>query len=221
MFAACSCRYDGTMTELSSPVTPRVRFLGPVVRLQIQTGEVKVGERGHRVYNPAPIRPVPYLLLGPGGFVGPGADGHDILDIHHRDHPSGKWTPKNGICILFTRHYELMRARFGDHIIDGIAGESILVESDRQITVEDLQHGLAIQAAGGVALLHDLVVAPPCVEYTRFALQYPPEAHADARFKDALKFLLPGMRGFYAHYDGQPLTVRLGDQMGLPDPGSS
>jgi hypothetical protein len=169
---------------------------------------------------PTPIRPVPYLHLGPGGFTGLGVDGQDILDIHHRDHPAGKWTPKNGICILFTRHYELMRARFGDHIVDGIAGESILIESDRQISVEDVRDGVVIQTAGG-ALLHDLVVTPPCVEYTRFALRYPPGAHADARFKEALKFLLPGLRGFYAHYEGQPVTVRLGDQIGLPIPADS
>lgn len=203
------------MTELL-PAASRVIPLGSVVRLQIQTGEIKVGERGRRVYDPAPIRPVPYLRLDAGGFIGPGADGQEIRDIHHRDHPAGKWTAKNGTCILFTRHYELMRARFGDHIVDGIAGESILVESDRQITVEDLRHGLTIQTAEGMALLHDLVVAPPCVEYTRFAMRYPPEAHADARFKDALKFLLPGMRGFYARYAGHSVTVRLEDKVGLP-----
>lgn len=209
------------MAALSVAVAPRFTPLGSIVRLQIQTGEIKVGERGRRVYDPAPIRPVPYLRLSSGGFTGPGVDSQDILDIHHRDHPAGKWTPKNGICVLFTRHYELMRARFGSHITDGIAGESILVESDRQIRLEDLQHGLTIHTADGEAVLHDLVVAPPCVEYTRFALQYPPEAHADGRFKDALQFLSPGMRGFYAHYDGPPVTMRLGDRIGLPIPGNS
>lgn len=209
------------MTTRSFSVAPQSLALGSVVRLQIQTGEIKVGERGRRVYDPAPIRPVPYLQLGPGGLMGPGEDGRDILDIHHRDHPSGKWTPKKGICILFTHHYELMRARFGGHIADGIAGESILIESDRQISVEDLRHGLIIETAGGVALLRDLVVAPPCVEYTRFALRYPPEAHADIPFKDALKFLLPGMRGFYARYDGPLVTVRLGDRTGLPTSATS
>lgn len=194
--------------------------IGPIVRLQIQTGEIKVGERGRRVYDPSPIRTVPSVRLTSGGITVPGDGAPDVLDIHHRDHPAGKWGGgKNGISVLFTYHYELMRARFGPHLVDGIAAESILVESNRQITLDDLRHGLVVETAGGAAFLHDLVVAPPCVEYTRYVLHYPPEARADATFTDALKYLGPGLRGFYARYSGEPLLLRPGDRVGLPVPG--
>lgn len=199
----------------SRPVIP----IGSIVRLQIQTGEIKTGERYRRVYDPAPIRAVPCITLTPDGVTGPGSGGPDLLDIHHRDHRAGKFGGgKNGISILFTHHYELMRARFGPHVVDGIAGENILVDSDRQIRIEDLARGLLIETAGGPVYLHDLVIASPCVEYTRFVLGYPPDARADTTFRDALEFLGPGLRGFYARYSGEPQMLRPGDRVGLPIP---
>jgi hypothetical protein len=119
----------------------------------------------------------------------------------------------NGISIGFTSHYREMRERCGPHLSDGIAGENILVESDRSFALADLGQRLVIQTATG-ALVHlaELVVAAPCNEFSQFAAnqaeRLPPEA-----LKATLQFLNDGRRGFYATLASAPdgAVVRAGD----------
>src|SRR5215216_4561414 len=116
-----------------------MRFLGSIVRLQVQTVSLKVGTAPQRRYDPAGICAVPTLELNYGGVQGWTADNEPLTDVHHRDHPASKNRGgENGISLGFTSHYQEMRDRFDDHLIDGIAGENILVATDRHIDEADL-----------------------------------------------------------------------------------
>jgi hypothetical protein len=58
--------------------------------------------------------------------------------------------------------------------------------------------------------LRPVIVAAPCVEFSRYALQFPDGARPDASVTEALRFLDAGLRGFYATYEGEPTVVELG-----------
>jgi hypothetical protein len=182
-----------------------------VVRLQVQTASLKVEGKPRR-YDPAPIRVVPALQVTSGGVTGLADDGTMIADVHHADHPLSKNRKgTNGISLGFTAHYAAMRARFGDHLVDGIAGENILIEVSRRFQEDDLARGLVIEDGDGVRLvLRPIIVAAPCVEFTRFALRVPDDVRPDRTVTEALRFLDGGMRGFYAVAVGEPAQVRLG-----------
>ena len=188
-----------------------VRCIGTVVRLQVQESSLKVGVKPRR-YEPAPIQSVPVLSVSSAGVVGLAENGESIVDVHHHDHPSSKNRGGgNGISLGFTAHYLAMRQRFGPHLADGIAGENILIEVDRQFPVEDLANGVVIEGTEGRPLeLHPVIVAAPCVEFVRYALKFPDGARPDATVTEALRFLDAGMRGFYATYAGEPAVVEIG-----------
>jgi hypothetical protein len=186
-----------------------MQYVGRVIRLQIQVVGLKVGERGHRVYDPSGLRPVSEITIEPGGV-----QSGDVMDIHHASHADSKNVEgTNGVSVLFTSHYEAMRRQFGDHLTDGIAGETVLVECERQITEGDLAAGLLIRGDGARELtLQSIQVAEPCVEFTRYAMARPASGH---EVSEQLKLLRDGMRGFYAVYAGEPATVQVGDQVFL------
>lgn len=110
-----------------------MRQVGTIARLQVQQSDLKApplpGERWER-YVPAGLRPLSRCTLDEGGVTGWSEEGERILDMHHRDHPRSKYRGENGICIAFTAGYDVMRAQFGQHVADGLAGENILVRSD-------------------------------------------------------------------------------------------
>src|SRR5205814_2923647 len=91
-------------------------------------------------------------------------------------------------------HYAAMRERFGSRIELGCAGENILVETGRQLTLEDLRTGVAICTPDGVEVsrLTVLDVAHPCRPFTAWALGGLEESHV---LKDHLQFLYGGRRG--------------------------
>ena len=190
--------------------------IGQIKQVQVQRASLKAGERPYRYYDPAPLLVVDGLLLSPGGVVGLSAGGEQVIDVHHADHPTSKNVRGvNGISIGFTSHYQAMRERYGPHLTDGIAGENILVGTDRTLLLADLGARLAIQTAAGALLyLAELLVAAPCVEFSQFAArqgeQLPPEA-----LKETLQFLHDGRRGFYATLTGEPdrAIVRAGDRV--------
>lgn len=193
-------------------------YLGEIVRLQVQIASLKVGERGHRHFDPSPIRSLSSIQLSEGGVMGEDVNGEPIVDVHHRDHPVSKNSKgKNGISVLFTSHYDLMRRQFGDHIGDGIAGESILVACARQVSQDDLQRGLiVVTTQGSQAHLRDFLVAEPCVEFTGFALGGGGAEPSNREVAAALPALRAGMRGFYARFDGDATTVSIGDAVYFP-----
>jgi hypothetical protein len=188
-----------------------LRSLGRVVRLQIQQSKLKLGEKPNRYYDPAPLLAVDELTLTPEGALARSADGGSLIDVHHAAHPETRNLDRtNDLSVGFTTHYAAMRERYGLHLVDGCAGENILVETTSQVRLADLAGGLFIQpASGGLPVrLRVLRVAPPCREFSGYASRgSEPEA-----IKQALQFLDNGLRGFYCVLlNPVPVTVNVGD----------
>jgi hypothetical protein len=144
-------------------------------------------------------------------------NGETIVDVHHHDHPTSKNRGgENGISLGFTGHYLAMRQRFGQHLADGIAGENILIEANRQFHVGELAAGVVVEGTAARRLeLRPVIVAAPCVEFSRYALRFPEGARPDATVTEALRFLDAGMRGFYATYEGEPAVIEVGSRVFL------
>ena len=170
--------------------------LGRIVRLQVQTSSLKRGERPNRVYDPAPLIPVKELRLAPRGAAGITDEGEMVLDVHHADHPTSKYEPGREVSFGFTSHYAKMRARYGEGVAIGCAGENILLDSDRVYVLEDFASGLAFRSAasGATVRLVSVTVADPCVEFSRFSLGDPGASPQD--LKPVLQFLGDGVRGY-------------------------
>jgi hypothetical protein len=189
-------------------------FLGPVVRLQVQQSGLKLGDGPLKTYNPSPLREVPSLELSEDGAIGCGPGDELIVDVHNRRHPASKNAGVNAVSLGFTSHYATMRTQFGPHLADGLAGENILVEIDRTVSEEELAGGILIETPDGQSIrLERILVAEPCVPFTRYALQFQPEAPSDPTVTHALQELRHGRRGFYASYLGPSARVRPGDQV--------
>jgi hypothetical protein len=191
---------------------------GTIIRLQIQRAPLKValaqpvaGSRAkQRRYDPTPLLALPRVLLKDGGVCG--EDGQ--LDVHHPRHPAGKNADVNGVSVGFSAHYGAMRRRFGPHLSDGIAGENILVQTDRGVEEEDLRDGLIVLTRDGRRVhLTGFLVAEPCVEFTHYALRCPPDSRSTPTVTEALSFLRAGMRGYYATYRGEPVRLEVGDRV--------
>lgn len=191
-----------------------MRLLGEIVRLQVQTASLKVPGGRFRAYDPATILPVPALALDDGGACGIEANGSRIADIHHRDHPDSKYRGENPLSIGLTGHYDLIRGRFGPAIVDGIAGENMLIGHDGRIDLDDLAWGVVIERTSGERIeLEEITVAAPCVEFSRYVMGYPPDRAPDRTVTETLQFLHEGLRGFYARYTGTGATVQIGDRI--------
>ncbi len=184
--------------------------LGRVVRLQVQSAPLKSGERPDRVYGTAPIVQVEELLLTPDGAVGVDAAGARILDVHNTAHPATRYSDGNTVSFGLTSHYARMRERFGPHMVDGCAGENILVETDAPLRLSELgsRVGLCGAQSGEILEFSTIRVALPCVEFSKFAVRNQDAAPAD--LKPVLQFLDEGTRGFYvtAAREG---SIRRGD----------
>lgn len=191
-----------------------MRQIGQVKQVQIQQGPLKQGEKPHRYYDPAPLLVVEHLLLTPEGVIGVTSEGEQLIDVHHAAHPESRNAGVNGISLGFTSHYRAMRARFGAHLADGLAGENILVETDEEFLGATLGGRVGLQTwEGGVIYLEHLRVAAPCVEFSRFALDELLSVSA-AALREALLFLDRGRRGFYATLRGAiPFPLRAGDTL--------
>jgi len=194
-----------------------MREIGRIKLLQIQRAALKQGERLHTYYDPAPILGVQRLLLAPGGVIALTDDQREIMDLHHADHPmTHNSKGKNGVSLGFTTHYQAMRAQFGAHLSDGIAGENILVDTNRTFVLADLGERIIIenQQTGQRAYLTNFKVAAPCVEFTHYAINHGPSLPA-AELKAALQFLDGGRRGFYARITEQemPIVIQTGDKV--------
>jgi len=192
-----------------------MREIGLIKHVQLQRSSLKQGQRPQRYYDPAPLLVVERLLLAPGG-VSTSVGGESIIDVHHAAHPETKSRlGTNGISLGFTSHYRAMRDRYGAHLLDGCAGENILVESDHVWSLDELGATLAIECADGqLVALAGLMTAAPCVEFSRFA-HLSAEPLTSDQLRTTLQFLDGGMRGFYARLaDGQPeAEIRAGDRV--------
>lgn len=193
-----------------------MRTIGTVVRLQVQRGSLKRGEKPTRVYDPAPLLAVPALSVSPDGALGVAASDDEtwIVDIHHRMHPHTKNEDGlHGISIGFTSHYDAMREHFGDKVSVGCAGENIIAQAERRFTYDEVAGGIAILSPDGAerVRLRVLQVAHPCRPFTGWALGKTVEPE---ELKKHLQFLDNGMRGFYCAGEGTG-TVKLGDSVAV------
>jgi hypothetical protein len=187
--------------------------LGRIVRLQIQLAPLKTGEEPHRVYSPAAIREVPRLWMRPEGLVSEAPGGGFLLDVHHQAHPSSRnRRGENAISFGSLAACAEVRTRFRADLWDGIAGESVLLDGPRP-EPEALRGGVLVRKASGVEWrLRQVIPAPPCVPFAKFALGHPESPVDPAVQKEALRFLSEGRRGFYALYEGpEPVLLELGD----------
>ena len=189
--------------------------IGVVVRLQVQRASLKAGQAPRRRYDPAPLQAVPVLLVTEAGVTGIDERGDTVADVHHRDHPASKNRAGcNGVSVCFTSHYDQMRARFGPHLADGLAGENILVAADRRYENPELAPGLVVETADGeLVALEQVSVAAPCVEFARFALRFPDDLRPDRRVTEALAFLDAGTRGYYAVGPAAGAWIAVGDRV--------
>ena len=168
-----------------------------IVRLQVQRSPAKVGKAPLRCYDPASIVPVGSIAAGPQGVSGFADDGEVILDVHHQQHPQSR--DRKGVAgILFmgTGDYVALRERYGDHVTDGIAGETMLLDAPAGLAGRELPTSVTVKTAAGELELHGVRVADPCVEFSRFCLRQDISPTVDDAVKQTLRDLDGGARGY-------------------------
>lgn len=187
-----------------------MRLLGEIARLQIQRQSLTIGTGPTRYFDPAALLVVDELFLTPGGACAPAPDGSCLVDVHHAAHPFSRSRRENSLSFGFSRHYESMRARFGERFTFGCAAENIIITGAApRVTLEEVAAGIMVETANGLAALSRVIVATPCMPFAKFALGNP-DASAEA-IKSALQFLDHGVRGFYCAFAGeQTATIRCG-----------
>lgn len=184
-------------------------MLGRVVRLQVQTRPLKSGRP--RGYDPSGLHAVTHLDVSPSGVVGTTADGQRLLDCHHVEHPQTRdGKGRRGVSLLALGDYRWLRARFGAHLVDGVAGESMLIDRATPLAGLDLSAGLLV-AGQPPFRLAAVRPATPCVEFSRFCLGRSLDAgeEVDDTVRGALAELI-GHRGFIA-VAGEQGRVAVGD----------
>lgn len=187
----------------------------PIVRLQVQTDPLKPGRAPLRRYDPTPIESVPRLEVSSQGVVGLGRGLGRLLDVHHVDHPATR-DPRGrgGVSIMGTGDYAALRARYGEHLVEGIAGETILVEAPDGLAGLAMPDAITVRTAAGPLVLQQVRVAEPCVEFARFCLRQEPSATVGDDIKQALVDLGDGARGYRAVAAGEGVLA-LGDVVDL------
>lgn len=174
----------------------------PILRLQIQLRPLKPGRAPLRSYRPEAIRSVQRVHITPRGCEGEwtDADGsHRAIDVHHRDHPQTRNRKGDaGVLIIGTGDYVRLRDRYGPHVVDGIAGEVILVDAPDGLADRDFPAEFAIRTTGGMINFGKGRVAGPCVEFSRFCLGEQPGPQVSDAVRKALIDLDDGHRGYRA-----------------------
>ena len=164
--------------------------IGHVARLQVQRCPLRRDAR----YDPSPLLPVEAAAISTRGLLGL-AGGGWVVDAHHADHPDVRGRGLRPLSVGFSSHYAAMASRFGDVPL-GVAGENVVIETERTWTADDLASGVIIETIeGSQLLLESPRPAEPCLEFTSFLLGLPVRAHRDQVLPD-LDFLSGGMRGF-------------------------
>lgn len=169
-----------------------------VSQLHVQIDRVKQGEKPHRWYDPANIRPVDAVRITRDGVVGLTNVG-EVLDVHHADHPHTRNRKRlNGVSVMSSRDYERLRSRFGERVIDGLAGETILIDSPTEFARADLHGTFIVETPSGPPLELAIYRAiKPCYEFSRYCLGRERDAAIDKEVRDAFAFLEDGGRGYY------------------------
>lgn len=195
--------------------------LGRVKLVQVQPSGLIIETPSGYFYDVSRRLEVDSLTITSLGIEADTLEGEHVLDIHHISHHGKAYDNNDLVCIGFTSHYEAMRARFGDHLVDGSAGENIIIECEEEIWPEDLGQGIAIenQQTGHMAKLDLISFAAPCDEFSHFVAGSQHERLPAPKLKDTLQFLGNGRRGFLlVMSEGQEIaTVQHGDKVFVID----
>jgi hypothetical protein len=193
------------------------RELGRVKLVQVQPDGLIIETPSGYFYDASRLVKVDRLYITSMGIEATTPEGEHVLDIHHIDHPNKAYDNDDLVCIGFTSHYQAMRARFGEHMVDGIAGENITIEYEQEVWLEDLGQQIAIENAdsGHMARLDVLNFAAPCGEFSHFAASSQHKQLPAAKLKSTLQFLGNGRRGFLLvlSENQETATVRSGDRV--------
>lgn len=188
--------------------------IGIVKFVQIQRYPMKNIVNDERVYHPAPLLTVDRLYMTDNGISGCQGNRTVVVDVHNLEHPESRYRGDNKISLGFLFHYDEMRERFGAHMLDGVAGENILLEVENPATMPDIVgKTLIIRNSQGVDLrLSDVVSAPPCREFSVFCSQRDING---AELKETIQWLSNGRRGYYAELANpdENYFVRSGDEL--------
>lgn len=180
----------------------------PIVRLQVQTEPLKVGKAPLRRYDPSAIESVHRIEVGPHGVVGLAERLGSVIDVHHIDHPRSRdRRGLGGVSVIGTGDYVRLRKRYGDHLTEGIAGETILLDAPGGLAGIPVPAEITIVTASGTIGLTNVRVADPCVEFSRFCLGQEPSAVVDQAVRQALIELDDGARGYRAVTAGVGLVA--------------
>lgn len=204
--------------------------LGRVKLVQLQPAGLIIQTPSGEFYDPARRVVVDRLHITAEGIDAITPAGEHVLDIHHIAHPDKAYGNDDLVCIGFTSHYAAMRARFGEHMVDGVAGENIIIEYAQEVWPEDLGQGIVIedQESGSLTRLELVRFAAPCEEFSHFVAQSQNERLPADELKSTLQFLGNGRRGylFVLSQDQDAVTVKPGDKVfgiggdgDLPDQG--
>lgn len=190
-------------------------FLGKITLTQLQPNGLIIETPSGEVFDPSRLMVASHLVLTPQGIETITPEGERILDIHHLEHPGKAYDDDDLVCIGFSSHYAAMRTRFGAHMVDGAAGENIIIDTQKEIWPDELGERIAIenQQTGQVSFLDVTRFAAPCAEFSHFAAHSQDERLPAKELKDTLQFLGKGRRGFLLVLgDGQEsFTVQPGD----------
>jgi hypothetical protein len=185
--------------------------IGTVKFVQVQRESLKTMDGETRIFYTEPLQRAEKLRITPQGIVGIGTLGEEIVDVHSESHPRSRYRGDNKISFGFLQNYERMRQRFGTHIKDGYAAESIVIDATIDISKLDLSRRFFLQHGDTVIELKDVIPAPPCNEFSTYCLIVPQCADD---VKAALQFLMNGTRGYYADLAvAGEYTVQAGDTL--------
>jgi hypothetical protein len=193
------------------------RELGRVKLVQVQPDGLKIETPVGCFYDASRLVKVECLNITSLGIEATTPKGEHVLDIHHINHPKKAYDNNDLVSIGFTSHYQAMRARFGEHMLDGMAGENIIIEYEQEVWMEDLGQQIAIENAdtGRMAQFDVVSFAAPCEEFSHFAASSQHKRLPAAELKGTLQFLGKGRRGFLLVLsdDQESATVQSGDRV--------
>lgn len=195
----------------------KARKLGRVRLTQLQPSGLIIDTPSGYFYDASRRVVVDRLKITQLGIEATTPDGENVLDIHHINHPDKAYDDDNLVCIGFTSHYDAMRARFGDHMVDGSAGENIVIDFEEEVWPEDIGSQIGIENAdtGEMALLDMVSFAAPCKEFSHFAAQSQHKKLPADELKSILQFLGNGRRGYLLvlSKSQEEVTIQPGDKV--------
>jgi hypothetical protein len=198
------------MLKGETNIVEEIRDLGKIKLVQLQPTGLIIETPSGYFYDASRRVEVDRLLITSKGIEATTPDGEHVLDIHHLDHPDKAYGDDDLVSIGFTSHYEAMRDRFGEHMVDGIAGENVIIEYDEEVWVDDIGQQIAIEnkETGQMTLLDVVCYAAPCDEFSHFVAQSQDKRLPAIELKATLQFLNNGRRGFlFVLSEGQEAAI--------------